>query len=107
MSEVPLKSRKGRNARLQSVEHVRTGPLHHYPEYSRTNYYPWSPFPPKAGPSKTRSSQEQGGNARPQARNLLSPCGRAWSVCRTSYGVHRWWELEEPKGPKGAHGINS
>ena len=28
-----------------------------FPEYSRDNSYPWSPFPPKAGPPRTRSSQ--------------------------------------------------
>jgi hypothetical protein len=27
-----------------------------HPEYSRANSYPWSPFPPEAGPSRTRSS---------------------------------------------------
>jgi len=29
-----------------------------YPEYSRDNSYPWSPFPPEAGPSMTRSSHD-------------------------------------------------
>jgi hypothetical protein len=28
-----------------------------YPEYSRADSYSWSPFPPEAGPSGTRSSQ--------------------------------------------------
>ena len=27
---------------------------HPYPEYSRANSYPWSPFSPEAGPSRTR-----------------------------------------------------
>jgi len=27
-----------------------------HPECSPTNSYPWSPFPPEAGPSRTRSS---------------------------------------------------
>jgi len=31
--------------------------LRPYPEYSPANSYPWSPFPPEAGPSRTRSSQ--------------------------------------------------
>ena len=30
-----------------------------YPEYSRANPYPWSPSPPEAGPSRTRSSHPQ------------------------------------------------
>ena len=36
--------------------------LRPYPEYSRANSYPWSPFPPEAGPSRTRSSQKGGGS---------------------------------------------
>jgi len=27
-----------------------------YPEYSQANSYPWSPFPPEAGPSRNGSS---------------------------------------------------
>ena len=30
--------------------------LRPYPKYSRANSYPWSPFHPEAGPSRTRSS---------------------------------------------------
>ena len=33
-------------------------PFRPYPEYSRANSYPWSPFLPEAGPSRTRSSHE-------------------------------------------------
>ena len=32
------------------------GHFHPYSEYSRANSYPWSPLPPEAGPSRTRSS---------------------------------------------------
>jgi len=33
-----------------------SGHVRPYPEYGRDNSYPWSPFPPEEGPSRTRSS---------------------------------------------------
>jgi len=39
------------------VHQIVRDPLRPYPEYSRANSYPWSPFPPEAGPPRTRSSQ--------------------------------------------------
>ena len=45
-----------------------------YPEYSRDNSYPWSPSPPEAGPSRTRSSH------------------------RASCGVQVWWVAARARG---------
>ena len=56
----PLQIHAGTNAGAPPPWPRRHGPCHpvcaSYPEYSRANSYPWSPFPPEAGPSTTRSS---------------------------------------------------
>ena len=37
--------------RSEAVSPFANRVLRPYPEYSRDNSYPWSPFPPEAGPS--------------------------------------------------------